>query len=64
MEFGMRARYMCIEAHDDFIEGAVYTFVGASGYDWGHYYSHYEHEGKPVDISKFDLVHSNISQEQ
>lgn len=64
MEPKMIGRYMCIETHHDFSEGMVYTIISSQPYDWGNKHFHHKHEGKPVDISKFHLIHWSVLPEE
>ncbi len=58
------ARYICLETHDKYEQGVMYT-VEEWGYadDWGTNSEVWKIDGEVINVSKFHRVHHNISQE-
>jgi hypothetical protein len=62
MDKPVLARYMCLETHDNYQQGVIYTVEEHGMIDFGLDYRDWKINGKSIDVTKFDRVHHNIPQ--
>lgn len=62
MEYPFLARYICLETHNKYSQGQMYTIAEHGMEDYGFDTRSYKIKGELIDVAKFHRVHDKVQQ--